>query len=233
MISAIVAAFLVALVAGEVTDGSRWIAARLARWAAWRIYREDAERAAARAEEWEALISTSLPTSISALCFGMGLAVAAVACVTIRCLGRVVNALRGTGVAPSGAGTAELERRDRVMQRRQTACLELLGTVSQLRLCAAGAARVRARDADLYLAEIRSLVAGVELAAANVAMLAPAAQVAADRLAVASDRLADAMATGRGIDWRRRIRQQWFSELDEAAKAFLRVAVEISTDTTS
>jgi hypothetical protein len=221
VISAVVVAFLVALVAGEATDGSRWVGIRLARWAARRIYHGNASRATARAEEWEAL-ALSLPTSLSAMCFGLGLASAGVACVVMRsvvALWRTSAGLRSTG--------AERERRDRLADRQRAACLDLLSAVSQLRLRAATASRMPAREIDPYLADIRVLTAGVELAAANVVMLAPSTQVAADRLTEASERLAHAMAAEREVGWRRLLSRPQFGKLDESAQAFLRAAVAL------
>jgi hypothetical protein len=70
--SEVLVAILAALVVNELTGVSRWTAGKIARWAARRIYRSNPERASGRAEEWQALISKSVPMNISALCFGLG-----------------------------------------------------------------------------------------------------------------------------------------------------------------
>lgn len=52
----------------------------MTRWAAKRIYPSNPERAARRSEDWEALISESIPTNISRLCFGLGMGCAGLWC---------------------------------------------------------------------------------------------------------------------------------------------------------
>jgi len=84
MIREILIAAAVGLIVNETTDISPWVAIRLARWAATRMYPTNAERAAARREEWEALIDRSIPGKISKLLFGLGLGCAGLYCVVIR-----------------------------------------------------------------------------------------------------------------------------------------------------
>ena len=230
MIGEVVAAVLGAVMADELIGGSRWIAARIAGWAAERIYRDNPERAAERAEEWAALISTTLPTNLTALCFGLGLAAAAIGCVTARYLGRMGSALRGTRAELPALLIAERDRQGHLAEVQRVACLTLLTEVSQLRLRTANATATPPKEIDLYLADVRDLAAKVQLAAANVAMLAPQAQAAASRLAEAATRVADAMAAERALIQRRRIRPPRFSELDETAQAFLQTAANLRTD---
>ena len=73
MIGDILVAVVATLIVNEVTDVSPWIAIRLVRWAARHMYAANADRAARRREEWEALINESIPTKISKLSFGLGL----------------------------------------------------------------------------------------------------------------------------------------------------------------
>jgi hypothetical protein len=73
----VLAAIFAAILASELTGVSRWAAAKVTRWAARRIYPSDPARASGRAEEWQALISDSIPMNISALCFGLSLGVMA------------------------------------------------------------------------------------------------------------------------------------------------------------
>jgi hypothetical protein len=230
VIGEVIVAVLGAVVADELTGGSRWAAARISGWAARRIYCNNAERAAERTEEWAALISTTLPTNLAALCFGLGLAASAIAFVTARYLGHVGSALRGTRAELPAFLIAEHDRREHLVETKRVACLGLLTEVSQLRLRAEKAATVPAKEIDLYLVDVRDLAAQVQLAAANVAILAPQAQAAASRLAEAAMRVADAMAAERTLIQRRRIRPPRFSELDETARAFLQAAIDLHTD---
>ena len=55
MIGDIILTVVVTLIVNEVTGVSPWLATRLVRWAAKHIYATDADRAAQREEEWEAL----------------------------------------------------------------------------------------------------------------------------------------------------------------------------------
>jgi hypothetical protein len=77
-------AVVVTLIVNEVTEVSPWTAIRLVRWAAKHIYAGNTERAAQRAEEWEALIDESIPTKISKLFFGLGFGCAGLYCVAMR-----------------------------------------------------------------------------------------------------------------------------------------------------
>jgi hypothetical protein len=80
----VLVAILAAILVNELTGASRWTAGKVARWAARRIYLSNPERASGRAEEWQALISKSVSSNISALCFGLGLGAAALAYATAR-----------------------------------------------------------------------------------------------------------------------------------------------------
>jgi hypothetical protein len=71
MIRDVIVAVVAALVVNELTDLSRWTAVRVTRWAAGKIHADNPDRAARRAEDWEALISgESIPTKISKLFSG-------------------------------------------------------------------------------------------------------------------------------------------------------------------
>jgi hypothetical protein len=94
VIPEVLAAVLAAILVSELTGVSRWAAAKVARWAARRIYPSNPERASGRAEEWQALISNPIPGSISALCFGLSLGAMA--------LGRSA-ARRAATLAPAAA----------------------------------------------------------------------------------------------------------------------------------
>jgi len=75
MISEIIVAAAVGWIVSEATDISPWVAIKLVRWAAKHMYSGNAERAARRQEEWEALINDneSIPTKTAKLFFGLGL----------------------------------------------------------------------------------------------------------------------------------------------------------------
>jgi hypothetical protein len=85
---------IVAVVVNELTDVSSWLAVRITRWAAKRIYPVSPERAARRSEDWEALISESIPTKISKLCFGLGIGCAGLWCSVIGHVPAVLAAVR-------------------------------------------------------------------------------------------------------------------------------------------
>jgi hypothetical protein len=68
---------VVGLLVNEASDISPWIAVRIVRWAAHRIYAADPQRAAERAEDWQAHIDKSIPTKLGKLFFGLGFGVAA------------------------------------------------------------------------------------------------------------------------------------------------------------
>lgn len=230
MIVAVVVAVLGAVIADELTGGSRWAAAKIVRWAAKCIYRDNPERAVERAEEWAALIATTLPTNLTALCFGLGLAAAAIACLAAQCFGRVRLALHSTRPGLAALSVAERDRRGHLAEAQRVACLTLLTEVSWLRLRTSNAAAIPAKEIDLYMADVRDLAAKVQLAAANVAMLAPQTQASASRLAEAATRVADAMTAERALIQRRRVRPPRFGELDETTQAFLRTAVDLRTE---
>jgi plasmid stabilization system protein ParE len=77
-------AVVVTLIVNEVTEVSPWTAIRLVRWAAKHIHASNTERAAQRAEEWEALIDESIPTKISKLFFGLGFGCAGLYYIAMR-----------------------------------------------------------------------------------------------------------------------------------------------------
>jgi len=89
----VIVAAVAALIVNEVTDVSPWIAVRLVRWAAGQIYAANADRAARRKEEWEALVSESVPTKISKLIFGLSFGCAGLYCAAIRRLPAVPAAM--------------------------------------------------------------------------------------------------------------------------------------------
>ncbi len=98
--SPVLLAVVVTLIVNEATDVSPWIAIRLARWAAKRIYAGNTGRAARRQEEWEALISKSIPTKISQLFFGLGFGCAGLYCIASRRVPAALAAL-GRRIRPS------------------------------------------------------------------------------------------------------------------------------------
>jgi len=101
MIREIIVAAVVGWIVSEATDISPWVAIRLGRWAANNMYPANAERAARRREEWEALINESIPSKTAKLFFGLGLGCAGLCSamgrrmrlVLARVAGRMINAL--------------------------------------------------------------------------------------------------------------------------------------------
>jgi hypothetical protein len=94
MIRDVIVAVVAALVVNELTDLSPWTAVRVTRWAAGKIYADNPDRAARRAEDWEALISgESIPTKISNLFFGLGMGCAGLWCMLIGYVPTVVSAM--------------------------------------------------------------------------------------------------------------------------------------------
>ena len=93
MIHEILLTVAVTLIVNEATDISPWLATRLVGWAAERIYASNADRAAQRKEEWEALIKDSIPTNISKLFFGLGFACAGLCWFAIRCVPTVLETI--------------------------------------------------------------------------------------------------------------------------------------------
>ncbi|GAB3975579.1 hypothetical protein GCM10029978_060070 [Actinoallomurus acanthiterrae] len=102
----ILLSILVGLVANEVSDISPWLAVRLVRWAAFRIYAADPQRAAEHAEDWQAHIDRSIPTKLGKLFFGLGFGVAA--------LWRTGTRRAGHGPAIPRAGFQHIPRPVRV-----------------------------------------------------------------------------------------------------------------------
>jgi hypothetical protein len=94
MIHEILLTVIATLIVNEATSFSPWLAIRLARWAAKRIYAANTDRAEQRKEEWEALIKgDSIPANISKLFFGLGFACAGLFCIAIRGLPTVLEAV--------------------------------------------------------------------------------------------------------------------------------------------
>jgi hypothetical protein len=89
----VLVAVVVTLIVNEAIDISPWTAIRLVRWAAKHIYAGNTERAARRAEEWEAVIDESIPTKVSKLFFGLGFGCAGLYCITIRYLPKILATL--------------------------------------------------------------------------------------------------------------------------------------------
>lgn len=90
MIRDVIVGVIVTVIITEFTDVSPWLAVKMTRWAAKRIYPTNPEKAARRSEDWEALIRESIPTNISRLCFGLGMGCAGLWCSII---GHVPSAL--------------------------------------------------------------------------------------------------------------------------------------------
>lgn len=227
----ILVAVLVTLIVDETTGLSRWSAAKLAHWAANHIYPADVERAQKRAEEWDALISKSIPTNIAALCFGLGLGAAAVACMAKRRAAVIVSTLSRVYAVPPADRLAERNER-RAAEYRQ-ASLALLRAASELRLRVADTPHYSPEYLCVHLAQIRSEAVNTQLQAVNVALLAPDAPAgSAERLGEAASRLAD--ATERAIsDAGLMTSIPEFTELDQNMKAFKQDAVAVSRDLAS
>ena len=215
-------AVLATIVVDELIGVSRWVAGRVARWAARRIYLSDAERAKERAEEWHALVSESIPTSISALCFSLGLGVMALACMAARrvtALGSLVS--RASKMLPDTNRT-RYEWRERHITERRAACLSLMQAAGELKLHAA--------DVGSSVDWIRQQAMHTQMRAARVALLAPDSLAEpAECLAVIAGRLADATAAG-SIDTNDACVLAICQELDESVRAFWRAAVDTFRD---
>jgi hypothetical protein len=222
----ILVAVVVTLIVDEATGLSRWCATKLARWAAKHIYLADVERTKKRSEEWDALISKSIPTNIAALCFGLSLGAAAVACMVGRRAAVVVSAFSRLCAMPPGVRLAERDER-RATEQRQ-ASVALLRAASELRLLVTDAASSSPDQLRANLREIRSQAVNTELQAANVALVAPdTLAMSAGQLAETARRLADA-AQNLGGDVGLTTRILDCAELDESMKTFLWSAVAAS-----
>lgn len=167
----IVVTVVVTLIVGDLARSSRWSAARIARWAAARVYASDGERAARRAEEWDGLVSDSVPSDISAFCVGISLGFFAVACMAKRraagmasWCGRRYRQLSGRSlIRESGPGY--------LMDDPRAASLALLEAAHEFRLCLADNAPPSPGGTGGRLPTIRRLAADTQLRAANVALL--------------------------------------------------------------
>ena len=222
----IMVAVLVTLIVEETSGLSRWSAAKLGHWAAKHIYLADTERGEKRAEEWDALITKSIPTNIAALCFGLSLGTAAVGCIAARrgavivsVLSRIYGVLTGDWLA---------EHNERQMAEHRQASLALLNAASVLRLRIMDTGGFSSEHLHPQMAAIQKQVADTQLCAANVALLAPdKLSGSAERLAEAASRLADtALYSSRSA--RPVTARPEFAELDESMNAFLRDAVAVS-----
>lgn len=227
----ILIAVVATMIVEEATGLSRWSAVKLARWAAKHIYRTDIERAKKRTEEWDALISKSIPTNIAALFFACGLVVMAVSCVAVRRVAVIVAALgRAYAALP---GTDQAERTERRATEHRQASLALLKAASELRLLVAGTSQLNPDQLCAHLTELRNLTANTQLQAVNVALLAPDMLAdQAERLADAAARLADVVRNTNG-DAELVADIPEFIEFEESTKAFLKAAVTVSREFTS
>jgi hypothetical protein len=227
----ILIAALVTLFVEEATSLSRWSAVKLARWAAKHIYSADPERAQKRAEEWDALITKSIPTNIAALCFGLSLGAAAVAWTAARRATVIASALSRVYAVLRGVRLAELNE-CRVAEHRQ-ASLALWSAASALRSLVGDTAQFNSEDLCAHLAQIREQAANTQLQAVNVALLAPSALTgSAELLAETASRLADAaekVSSAAGL----MTSVPDFTELDESMRAFIQAAVAVSHDLAS
>jgi hypothetical protein len=104
MIPDVIVAVVVTLIVNEMSDISPWLAVRVARWAAGKIYASNPEMAARRAEDWQGQIDESIPTKISKLCFGLGMGCAGLWCMLVGYAPTVVFAV-GRAVGNAAAWT--------------------------------------------------------------------------------------------------------------------------------
>ncbi len=221
-------AVLVTLIVEESTGLSRWIAARMGQWAAKHIYLYDSERAKTRSEEWEALISKSIPANITALTFGLSLASAAVACILARRIAVAASSFRQVCVAPAGMSVTDRDKRH-VSDARQ-ASFALFSAACELRLLAIEPLPFNPDLMQGRLKEIRARAVDTELRAADVALAAPdTLATPAGQLADVARRLAEA-AQNLGCDDGQIIDHLSCAELDETTNVFLRSAVAMFRD---
>jgi hypothetical protein len=218
----VLVAALVTVLVGELTGVSRWAADKVARWAARRIYLSNAQRAEERAEEWHALISESIPTSISALCFGLGLGVLALSYMTARRVATLGSLVSCASRMLSGSCMTGHDWNERHVTEQRAACLALMQAVSELKLQAA--------DAGGDVKWIQFQAAHTQMQAARAAFLAPDLLAdSAERLAVVAGQLADATAaqSSNGDQADVPAARQ---ELEESVRVFWRAAVDMFRD---
>lgn len=228
MSQGVLVAVLATLIVNEVGGISPWIATRLARWAARNIYAADTVRADRRAEEWDALITESIPTNISALCFGLSLGGAAVGCLAMRRAASALSIFSHAIAELTGRHQAARDQRERLAEAQRQACLDLLRAAIQLRVQMASTAHRHRNERDAQL-EMQGLVLAAQQQAATVMLLAPAVLAnSAGELAAATARLATAAGDSPDIRITQLISPLDFSDLDERVAAFRRHAVELA-----
>lgn len=137
MIREIVLTVIITLIVGDLARSSRWSAAKVARWSAKRIYVSDSERADRRAEEWDGLVSDSIPSDISALCVGISLGAFAVACIAKRSVSRMASRCGRAFRRLSGRVGPMDGRTGFLLDDHRKASLALLEAAHELRLCLA------------------------------------------------------------------------------------------------
>jgi hypothetical protein len=226
----VVVAVVVTLIVGDAARSARWSSARLARWAAGQLYAADRSRAAERAEEWEALISETIPSDISAFCFGAGLAATAAARAFTRQAAHAFSSTRRSVMRVPWIRQARRNALNRRSDEHRQVSLSLLATASRLRLLLTDPARRSPEHADGYLREIRRLAADAQLQAVHIAMLGPPRLAeSAGRLAQAADDLADRAAAQAGdADAAEQADTGRLGEFDERTRDFQCAAVTVS-----
>jgi hypothetical protein len=218
----VVVAALVTVLVGELTGVCRWASDRVARWAAPRIYLSDVQRARERAEEWHAHISESIPTSISALCFGLGLGAMALAYMAARRVAALGSLIGCASRMLSGTGSTGHDWHERHVTEQRAACLALMQAASELKLQAA--------DAGDDIRRIQLQAAHTQMQAARAALLAPDSLAdSAERLAVVAGQLADATAA-RSSNGGQADVPAAYQELEESVRLFWRAAVDMFRD---
>jgi hypothetical protein len=230
MIREIVLTVIVTLIVDDLARSSRWSAAKVVRWSAERIYVSDSERAARRAEEWDGLVSDSIPSDISALFVGISLGAFAVACMARRGVTGVASRCRRACRRLPGRVAPRDGRAGFLLDDHREASMALLEAALELRLCLADDVQVPLGGTAGHLPAIRRLAADAQLRAANVALLgAGTLGESARKLGEAAGRLADevsrageAASGGAGVPD--------VSELDASIRAFQRRAAAVSRD---
>jgi hypothetical protein len=216
MIQEVAVAVVVTLIVGDAARSARWSSAKLARWAARQIYAADQTRAGERAEEWEALITETIPSDISAFCFGAALAVTASAHAASR---HAARAWRSMARLPGFRRIRPNESSWRLDEIRQ-ASLSLLSAVIQFRLLLTDPESRSQEYLDGHHREFRRLAAEARLQAVNIAMLSPAELAeSAQSLARTADIIAGHATAS--------VSRAHLTELDERTTVFQNTAIVV------
>ncbi len=120
---------------------------------------------------------------------------------------------------------SERDRRERRVESRRQACLDLLRAVGELRTQVANNAQYHGNEMGARLAEVRKCAAAAELNAVSVALLDPDKLAEpAEQLAAAASRLAAVAAESTNLSLGNMIHAPDFTELDETIVTFRRIA---------